>query len=130
MIAIDASALLAILKKEPEGEAFAACIASAGGGVISVVNFWEVLVRAEAIDGLAGREEAEALVQALGIDVVPATMGRARIAADAFLRYGRRTPANLNLGDCFAYALALEQGEGLLFKGEDFPRTDIKRVLP
>ena len=129
MIAIDASALLAILKKEPEGEAFARCIATAGGGVISAVNFWEVLVRAEAIDGAAGRAEAETLLDTLNIEVVPAASEQARAAADAFARYGRRTPADLNLGDCFAYALAAEHGDGLLFKGADFPKTDIKVVL-
>ncbi|MGE5501489.1 MAG: type II toxin-antitoxin system VapC family toxin [Ignavibacteriales bacterium] len=129
MIAVDASALLAILLDEPEGEAFAECIALAGGGVISAVNLWEVLVRAQSVETRLARPQVEAILTDLNIAVVAASAAHARAAADAFARYGRRTPADLNLGDCFAYALAAEEGDGLLFKGNDFPKTDIKAAL-
>ncbi len=126
MIAVDASALLAIFFDEPEGQDFEAKLQAAGGGAMSPVNLWEALVRAEARQGLSSRLELERLVRALNISIVPATERHAAVAADAFQRFGKRTPARLNLGDCFAYALAAEQGEGLLFKGEDFPKTDAR----
>lgn len=129
MITVDASALLAIILDEPDGQAFSDHLTAAGGGVISAVNFWEVLVRAEARHRQDGRQKAEMILAELGITVAPATPTHARDAADAFARYGRRTPADLNMGDCFAYALAAEEGDGLLFKGNDFPKTDIKAAL-
>lgn len=129
MIAIDASALLAILLREPDADEFTRVIAAAGGGVVSAVNYWEVLVRVQAEEGLPGREEAEALLSTLKIKVAHVSDEQARSAADAFARYGRRTPADLNLGDCFAYALAAEEGDGLLFKGNDFPKTNVKPAV-
>jgi ribonuclease VapC len=125
MIVVDASAFLAILFDEPEGPAFFSRLAASGANAMSPVNMWESLVRAEAVHGVVGREQAEHLLQALRIHIEPVTAHHARIAMDAFSRFGRRTPANLNLGDCFAYALAAEQGEGLLYKGEGFPKTDV-----
>ncbi len=68
---------------------------------------------------------AEALLSALKVTVVSVTPQEARAAADAFVRFGRHRPAGLNMGDCFAYALAKAEGDGLLFKGKDVPRTDI-----
>jgi ribonuclease VapC len=126
MIAVDASALLAIFFGEREAEDFRAIIQDAGGGAMSPVNLWEALVRAEAVQGEMGRLELERLVDLLNIGIVPATETQAVAAADAFRRFGKRTPVGLNLGDCFAYALASELGDGLLYKGDDFPKTDIR----
>jgi ribonuclease VapC len=92
------------------------------------VNLWEVLVRAEAAGGAEGRARAERMVDDLQIQVVPADLRLARSAADTFRRFGRRSSANLNLGDCFAYALAAQEGDGLLYKGDDFAKTDVERV--
>jgi len=74
--------------------------------------------------------EFDALVAALGIEVVALTPEHARIAREAFKRYGkgRRTKAQLNFGDCFAYALAKALDAPLLFKGLDFAQTDVKRA--
>ena len=124
MIAVDASAILAILLAEPEGPRFEALL-TAEAGVISAVNYWEVLVRARRAAGVRGKDVATALIAQLGIEIRPATAADAERAADAFERFGRGTPAGLNLGDCFAYALASAEGDGLLYKGNDFPRTDI-----
>ena len=66
----------------------------------------------------------------LGISIWPASMATARLAAEAEARFGKRTPANLTLGDCFAFALAKEMDAPLLFKGNDFSRTDIRPALP
>lgn len=66
-----------------------------------------------------------------GIAIAPVTVEQARIGSDAYRRYGRGSghPANLNFGDCFAYALALESDEPLLFKGNDFTHTDVLAAL-
>lgn len=130
MMIVDASAIIAILLGEPEQEAFKAALKAAPSKAMSAINFWEVLVRAHGLSGPAGREQAEALVRAFGIEIVGVDVEQTRAAADAFARYGRRTPAALNLGDCFAYTLAKTHGDGiLLYKGDDFRRTDIKSAL-
>ncbi len=128
MIAVDASAVLAILFDEPEGVAFRNLL-TAEGGLISPVNHWEVMVRALATLGDTGPSEAEALLEALMVTVSPATADDSRAAARAFHRFGKRASAHLNLGDCFAYALAEREGDGLLFKGDDFPRTDVTAAI-
>ena len=77
-----------------------------------------------------GRDMAEALLARFNIAVVPWTDDHAGIAADAFLRFGKgRHPANLNFGDCMAYALAKSLDAPLLFKGDDFSKTDVKSAL-
>lgn len=128
MIAVDASAVLAILFEEPEARTFRKLL-TAKGGVMSPVNHWEVLVRARVELGETGPAEAEALLESLMITVAPATADDSRSAARAFERFGKRSAARLNLGDCFAYALAEIEGDGLLFKGDDFPKTDVKAML-
>lgn len=128
MITVDASAIVAILLSEPEESAFRDLIREAGGGVISPVNHWEVLVRMGVLRGERGRQVADQLMVALKIEVKDATRSHSEIAATAQSRFGKTTPAKLNLGDCFAYALAAIEGDGLLFKGDDFPKTDVKRV--
>lgn len=102
---------------------------AARGGVMSAVNYWEVLVRARAGRGPDGRALAEALLAEMNIAVVAVDADEARAAADAFGRYGKRSAAGLNLGDCFAYALAAREGDGLLFKGDDFTKTDVVSAL-
>ncbi|MBE7211716.1 MAG: type II toxin-antitoxin system VapC family toxin [Gluconacetobacter diazotrophicus] len=72
----------------------------------------------------------QALIARLELDVVPLSNEQATIAIDAFRRFGKgRHPAGFNFGDCFSYALAKATGEELLFKGEDFSRTDIKPAV-
>ncbi|MFT4253406.1 MAG: type II toxin-antitoxin system VapC family toxin [Caulobacter sp.] len=131
MIVVDASAIVAILLNEPEADAFSARLATTTDGrVMSAVNYWEVLAKAEVTRGETGRQEAEYLLQAFGIEIVMADAEQTRLAIDAFIRFGRRTPAGLNLGDCFAYALARTHGDGaLLYKGDDFARTDLRLAL-
>jgi len=97
---------------------------------MSPVNHWEVLVRAYVALGPAGAEAAEELLDALMVEVPFVTVEQSRIAANAFQRFGKRSAGHLNLGDCFAYALASVEGDGLLFKGEDFGKTDVKLAAP
>ncbi len=128
MIAIDASAILAILLDEPEAEPIRDLLRRTGGA-ITPVNHWEVTARAFVVLGETGPAEAEALMEAYGVTVQSISGDHAKVAAEAFRRFGKRSPAKLNLGDCFAYALAATEGEGLLFKGDDFTKTDVKSAL-
>ena len=123
---VDASAILAIVLKEPEGESIEAALAATGGSIISAVNYWEVLARAWGVFGPAGSMTAKAVMARLGVRVEDVGAQLAEDAARAFERFGKRSGGQLNLGDCFAYALAEREGDGLLFKGDDFSKTDIK----
>jgi ribonuclease VapC len=124
----DTSALIAILRDEPEGQAFAAAIANADVRRISAVSFVEA---AAVIDGsrdpIASRRFEDFLREA-EFAIEPVTETQARIARDAYRDFGRGSghPARLNFGDCFAYALAKALNEPLLSKGDDFARTDIQ----
>jgi ribonuclease VapC len=120
---VDTSALIAILRREPEGEAFRDKLLASATVSISAVGLVESRIIAER-EG--GRAELDTLLAAADVRVVPVDRAQADAASDAFLRYGKgRHPAALNLGDLFAYALAATAGEPLLFKGSDFARTDV-----
>lgn len=125
MIVVDASALLAIYLNEPERGQFLSILDHAGLAVIAPVNVWEALAKAHALDGVAGADRMSALIEALRLDTPPCGIEDVREAVAAFARFGRRTPACVNLGDCFAYALARKLSAPLLFKGEDFTKTDV-----
>jgi ribonuclease VapC len=125
---IDTSALIAILRDEPEARHFAETIASATVRRISASTYVEVgAVIDGARDPVASRL-VDALLDAAHIVIEPVTEAQARIARDAYRDFGKGSghAAGLNFGDCFAYALAKATGEPLLFKGDDFTRTDIQ----
>jgi ribonuclease VapC len=122
---VDSSAIVAILFGEPEAPRFKLAIAEAVGPAITAVGVVEVGMVALSRRGFSVDETAQRLNE-MGVAIVPVGAATARLALDAFARFGRgRHPAGLNLGDCFSYALARERGEPLLFKGEDFARTDV-----
>ncbi|WP_376961111.1 type II toxin-antitoxin system VapC family toxin [Azospirillum sp. A26] len=124
---VDTSALVAILKAEPEAAVFLAKLATATVCRLSAANFVEAGLIANRDPTGAHREALEDLLKEFDIRIEPVGERQARIALDAFRRYGKGTghPAGLNYGDCFAYALAADTGEVLLFKGDDFPCTDL-----
>lgn len=127
MIVVDSSALLAIYLGEPEGPDFARIIVSSDAPIIGAPNFLEASMVAEARHGEAGARELDRLATSLDLRVVAFDASHVQIARDAYRRYGKgRHPAGLNFGDCCAYALAKSVAQPLLFKGDDFPRTDIK----
>ena len=128
MIAVDASAIVAILIGEPEAEAFLQVLARSPCR-LSPVGYCEAATTVERYRGRTGLEDLDRLLDNFDIRIAPADEWTAREAADAQRRYGKRTPARLNLGDCFAYALAKARSEPLLFKGEDFRLTDIEAAL-
>ncbi|MGH6661522.1 MAG: type II toxin-antitoxin system VapC family toxin [Rhodospirillales bacterium] len=123
---IDTSALVAILLDEPERRAFNEKIEADPRRLVSAVTFVEAALAIEARVGEAGGRELDLFLHRAGVETVPVDADQAEIARRAFRRYGRgRHPAGLNFGDCFAYALVKTTGEPLLFKGDDFGRTDI-----
>ncbi len=127
---IDSSALLAILRAEPEAEYFARAIANATVRRISAANFVEAAVVIDGSHDPIASRSFDRLLQEGDILVEPVTEAQARIAREAYRDFGKRSghPARLNFGDCFAYALAKAMGEPLLFKGEDFIHTDAEAV--
>lgn len=127
---VDTSAVMAILRKEPDAPTFGAALARAPRAAISAATLVELCMVAESRAGAAAWVEVEALMADAAIEVAPLTAGQAALACEGWRRFGKgRHPAGLNLGDCFSYALARERGEPLLFKGEDFARTDVRRAV-
>lgn len=124
---IDTSAIVAILRGEPEARRFAEAIEAAPVRRISATTYVEI---GAVIDGgrdpVASRLVDELLATA-GIVIESVTEAQARIAREAYRDFGKGSghAAGLNFGDCFAYALAKATGEPLLFKGDDFSRTDV-----
>jgi ribonuclease VapC len=129
-VIVDTSAVVAILFNEPDAGQYARVLASAGTRLISAVTRVELAFVVEGRKGESGRADLERLLDVGGFEVVAVTPNQAVRAIEAFHRFGRgRHPAALNIGDCFVYALAAAMDEELLFKGEDFARTDIRSAL-
>jgi ribonuclease VapC len=127
---IDTSALVAILLREPEAIRFEECIALATVRLISAVTRVELSFVIEGRKGEAGRADIDRLLRTGRFEIVAVTPQHAEIAAEAFRRFGKgRHRAALNIGDSFAYALAIATGHRLLFKGDDFGRTDVRCAL-
>jgi ribonuclease VapC len=124
---IDTSAIIAILRDEPEAMLCAKAIEDAPSRRMSAANFLEAAIVIDlSRDPIASRRFDDLVAEAQ-IVIEPVTQAQARIAREAYRDFGRGSghPAKLNFGDCFAYALTKVTGEPLLFKGEDFAHTDI-----
>jgi ribonuclease VapC len=130
VIVVDSSALIAILRREPEADGFLQIIAEAESCLLSSVSLLETsMVLAGRTGDATSWTELDALIARAGIEVVAQNAELTEAARAAFLLYGRgRHPAALNLGDCASYALAKHHDLPLLFKGADFTRTDLRRV--
>ncbi len=127
---IDSSALVAILRGEPESEHFNAMIFAAKVRRISAVSYVESGVVLDNGYAPAAGAEIDPYLRATGIKIEPVTETQAFIARRAYLEYGKGNhAARLNFGDCFAYALSKATGEPLLFKGEDFRKTDVRAAV-
>ena len=129
---IDSSALVAVFDGEREHLAFSSAIMAAPRRRISAATLVEVTMVIDGRkDAVQSRQFGE-LVDGMDIEIAPFTERQARIAREAFRDFGRGSghPAGLNLGDCFAYALAKDTGEPLLYKGDDFVYTDVRSVFP
>ena len=128
---IDTSAVLAILLGEADANRYEQAIATASPRRMSVVALLEAAMVLESRGGATAGHELDVLLERASVELVAVTPEQASTARHAWRRFGKGNhPAGLNFGDCFAYALADVTGEPLLFKGDDFARTDIEAALP
>ena len=127
---VDTSALIAILRDEPEATFCAMAIETAPQRRISAASFLETAVVIDGSRDPVASRRFDELIKASGLIVEPVTEDQAKIARDAYRDFGKGSghPAQLNFGDCFAYALAKAKDEPLLFKGNDFTHTDVTPV--
>lgn len=123
---VDTSALLAILYQEDDAEWFAQAIATAQRCRMSAANFLEAAINIDTYGDAEASRQLDTFIRHASIEIAIITLDQAQIARQAYQDFGTgRHKARLNFGDCFAYALARETGEPLLFKGNDFIHTDI-----
>ena len=128
---VDTSALVAMLLGEPESDQLITALAEADDPVISAGTLLEVSIVMQSKLGDAGLTDLDELLATAAVRCVAVDLAQVRAARDAFARFGKgRDPAGLNFGDCFAYALAKVTQLPLLFKGEDFRRTDAIAAVP
>ena len=130
---VDASAIVAIVMREPDGERLAGLLEAADRPTTSAIAVFEAALairRILRVSVAIANDRVERFLAAAGIRSVAIAPEDASIALDAFARYGEGQghPAQLNMGDCFAYALAKQHRVPLLFKGDDFGKTDIPTV--
>ena len=131
MIVLDSSALIAILDDEEDAMQYAKAIAEADRPLISAATLVEAGIVMWNRHGSKGAHRLNTLIQEVGCQVESFTTQHAQMALEAYAAYGKghNNKAALNYGDCFSYALAKATGLPLLFKGDDFPQTDIDSAL-
>jgi ribonuclease VapC len=126
-VIIDTSVMIAVLRDEPDAAALAGALGRPQVRRMSAVSYVEAAVVVDSNRNPVLSRRLDDLLRDLQIAVEPVTLNQARIAREAYRDFGKgRHRAGLNFGDCFAYALAKEKGETLLFKGDDFSQTDIE----
>ena len=128
---VDSSALIAISRGEPESAICFRTLLDSPLTRISAANWLEATIVVDGWRDPEASRELDVLIERFKVTVEPVTIHQARIAREAYRRFGRGSghPAKLNFGDCFAYALAKDLDEPLLFVGQDFVHTDVCRVL-
>jgi len=127
---VDSSALIAILRDEPDAPEIAETLQQAPIRRLSAVTYVEAAVVADNDRNPVLSRRFDNLIRDAEVQIEPVTVRQAEIARQAYRDFGKgRHKARLNFGDCFAYALAKEMDEPLLFKGRDFSRTDIESAL-
>ncbi len=126
---VDTSALLAILLNEPERSDFNQKIGSANTCIISSGTYLETCIVIETRLGYEGMRDLRYFMETAKIEIIAFDSYHTEIARRAYNKFGKgKHPAGLNYGDCFAYALASTTDQPLLFKGNDFSQTDIKKA--
>jgi ribonuclease VapC len=128
---LDSSAVIAILRDEPEAKRFAKSIQDASHRRISAVNYVETAAVIDSSRDPVASRQFDDLLREAEVTIEPVTKIQARIARDAYRDFGKGSghPAKLNFGDCFSYALAKAMSEPMLFKGDGFSHTDIEPAL-
>jgi ribonuclease VapC len=128
-VIVDSSALIAIISDEDDGPELAAALQAASGAILlSAANYLEAGIVIDDVRYSGQAHRLDALIFELDIEIAPVTPAQAKIARQAYRDFGRGSghPAKLNFGDCFAYALAIDRNEPLLFKGDDFTQTGVR----
>jgi ribonuclease VapC len=128
---VDSSALVAILRREPERQAFSQALKDSSKNRISAASYFETsIVIDSARDPIASRT-LDDLIEIFKVEIEPFAAEQAQIARHAYRDYGKGSghPAQLNFGDCFSYALARAKREPLLYKGDDFIHTDVRSAI-
>jgi len=130
-VIIDTSAVVAMLRGEPEAAKIFDAIAEASVRRISAANYLETAVVVDGNRDPIMSRRLDDLLYDSDIAIVSVTERQVKIARDAYRDFGKGSghPARLNFGDCFAYALAIDLNEPLLFKGDDFGQTNVERAL-
>lgn len=127
---LDSSAIVAVMQRESEGTRLFVTMRSAGRLRLSAATYLEASIVMAGRRGAAGTLEVDVFLAEIDASVLSVTTSQARLARDAFLRFGKgRHPAALDFGDCFSYALAKERDEPLLFVGGDFARTSVRAAV-
>ncbi|MBM3533263.1 MAG: type II toxin-antitoxin system VapC family toxin [Alphaproteobacteria bacterium] len=128
---VDASALLAILRDEDDARVFSDAIEGAAIRRLSAATFVEAAIVIDRSRNAISSRRFDELIESAQLIIEPVTESHAHIARAAYRDFGKGSghPANLNFGDCFAYALAKTTGEPLLFKGSDFSQTDVEAAI-
>jgi ribonuclease VapC len=129
---VDSSAIVAILKREPDWRTFSRALDTSEISRISAANYFESSVVVDGWKDPILSAQLDELIERFDIHIEPVTPEQARIARQAYRDYGKNSghPANLNFGDCFSYALARAKREPILFKGADFVHTDLRPAVP
>jgi ribonuclease VapC len=127
---VDTSAVIAILHSEPDMSRYSRAIEADENPKMSVVNYVEAGVVVDSIRNPVAYRKLDDFIRSSGIELIPVTVEQGLAARLAYRDFGKGSghPARLNFGDCFAYALAKERDEPLLFKGTDFSATDVERA--
>jgi len=130
-VIVDSSALIAILAGEPDAEELNDVLSGAVRPALSVANYLEAAIVLGRHPARRAGEKLDRYLVAGQVELADVTESQARIARAAYRNFGRGTghPAGLNFGDCFAYALAIDRDESLLYKGNDFKHTDVRSAL-
>ena len=128
---VDTSAVIALLKNEPEADGFSLAMEAARVVRISTASYLESNIVVGKYKDPILTARLEEILENPGMQIEPVTAAQAKIAWEAYRNFGKGSghPASLNFGDCFSYALAREKREPILFKGDDFVHTDLRAAV-
>jgi ribonuclease VapC len=128
---VDSSAVIAVLREEDDYLRYRRAIAKSRDCRMSTATYFECAIIADRDHSPLLSREFDRVITSMDVELVPVSVEQAQIARAAYRDFGRGSghPAQLNIGDCFSYALAIERDEPLLFRGDDFSHTDVRSAL-